>query len=310
MNALAISAAAILLLTTAACDSDRIPTAPKPSAQTPDSIISVSVTIPSIRGLSANTIGVGREAFPVATAMRADGTTVNVTQPAMWQSSDVSIVKIERERFPVGVAVGNALVSATYQGVTGSQLVTTRKCISWELSRPTMMWLDQSVEFIASAYDACLIHWSQVNPAWSTSNAIVAALEASNGWPPRIKVVGRSPGTAVITARVTGDSVEPLERTASITVLSARRPPPQFLWFNINDPLHVGDTGQLEAESQWVSPIEWKEDATGGYWKSSDRSVVAITPRGEFIARNVGSVTISVEFEGARRDITTRVVRP
>lgn len=191
MNAAGIFTVAVLVLTTAACDEDRGPTAPKPVAQSPDSITNIRVTVPPTRGLDANTVGIGLDAFPRAIATRVDGTAVDVTELATWQSSDAAIVKIERQRFPVGVTVGTALLSATYQAVTGTQVVTTRTCVSWELYGRPMLWLGQSVDFVAHAYDACLLSETYIRPLWSTLNPSVAVLEPSSDQPSRIKVVGR-----------------------------------------------------------------------------------------------------------------------
>lgn len=114
----------------------------------------------------------------------------------------------------------------------------------------------------------------------------------------------------MIKASVSGASLDPLEHTKPVTVLSFRRPPPEFVWFNLNNPILVGESGQLEGGADWFTPIEWREDATGGAWKSSNRSVVSITPSGFYNARRTGTTIISLEFEGTRRDVEIVVVAP
>lgn len=128
-----------------------------------------STSAPGLRGYG----GIGFGSALSALATLANGHTFDVSQLAVWQSSDSSIVKVDG-RSATGLKLGGALLTASYQGKVGSRLVTTRKCISWDLYAPPLMWLGQSVRFSTTAYNACSLNPTTVSPTWSTNYPDIA----------------------------------------------------------------------------------------------------------------------------------------
>jgi hypothetical protein len=100
----AIAATVTLAIGIAACDKQKT----APSGPAPVSI-QIQGTAPAVGAASQFT----------AIAIAADGTQTIVTNQASWQSSNTAIVTVSNGMVH-GVAPGNAAVSATYLGVSGS----------------------------------------------------------------------------------------------------------------------------------------------------------------------------------------------
>ena len=59
-----------------------------------------------------------------AKATLSDSTTQDVTSSATWQSSDATVATVSASGVVTGVAAGTVTVTATYQNVSGSLLLT------------------------------------------------------------------------------------------------------------------------------------------------------------------------------------------
>ena len=284
----------------AACEDKPVPSAPTP----------FRVAIEAIAVVPERNVGVGRETRVRATATLANGDTMDVTDLAQWHSSDTSIVEVAPRGIAKGVIEGSATITATYEGVSGSRSVKTQVCVSWNIQGPPVIWLGQSVNWRTDAYDGCIPHWTSVAAQWESGTPHIAGIQ-----PPRfptsssVTIVGLSPGTSVIFAKVDGVSLKAREATATITVLSVRRPPPEVMDIRYpEDGVVVGRTLELRAYGYWQTPIEWFEDVTSiAQWKSSNRTIATVSSSGLVTGHAPGKVIISADVEGLRKDVAVVV---
>lgn len=297
MRPIARIAIGVSLIVITACGDKRAPSAPTPTTHS----VSAIALIPQ------SVFGVGRETRVRASATFATGETSDVTDLASWQSSDISIVEVAPRGIARSRAEGSALISATYQGVTGSRRVTTQKCVSWNIQGPPVIWLGQSVNWRTDAYDGCIPHWTSVAARWESGATHIAEIK-----PPRfpmsssVTITGLSPGTAFIVAKSDdGASLKSSEATGTITVLSVRRPPPAVLEIRYpEDGVAVGRTLELRAYGYWHTPIEWFEEVTAvAQWKSSNRTIATVSSSGLVTGHATGKVIISASVDGVREDV-------
>ena len=73
---------------------------------------------------TSNAVKAGDTAQFQATATMTNGTSETVTTRAKWESSDQAIATVTAAGFVTAVANGQAMIRATYEGVTGSVRVT------------------------------------------------------------------------------------------------------------------------------------------------------------------------------------------
>jgi uncharacterized protein YjdB len=109
-------------LCAAACDDN--PTAPSPTVR------SVSVSGPDLY------MGFVDSARFTASAVLADGTSKDVTSQATWQSSNNAIASVTSTGEVKAAAFGAATITARYQSVTCSQMVTVRCGVFLDIAPP------------------------------------------------------------------------------------------------------------------------------------------------------------------------------
>jgi hypothetical protein len=124
--ALQLSAGCAALAMAASCSGSRTPSAP--SSQPPPTP-SVVVRVTGVPG----TLYPGQSAQLTATAESASGTQT-VTSTATWQSSNASVAAVSSSGVLTGLTAGEADITATHQGATGSARVTVRELPSGGLA--------------------------------------------------------------------------------------------------------------------------------------------------------------------------------
>jgi hypothetical protein len=283
------------------CNADRMPTPTHPS---PDSITSIAIT--------PDTAGIGGAPRFKAMATLANGQTVEITETASWQSSDSSVIEVRARGFAVARRSGTARVTASQQGITATQNVTTYPCISWRAfstNGSEVMWVGESVLWRADGYNGCLAHWAGVSPKWHSTNPNIVTVDYRPEWgSSAATLVGRTPGTASIVTIVDDGSAKTSEFGATVTVM--RRPPPDALYVRGNEFMSVRDTWQFEAFAEWSNPINRNDEVTiEAAWKSSNRAVATVSATGNVMTHAVGKAIISAELSGVRTDVTLQVAR-
>ena len=112
----------LMVVTTGACgsqspSSSSTPTAPTPTPSPPGG----SVTLVTVSGTSPR---IGATSPFAATANLSDGTTVDVTTQATWESSNQNVVTVSSSGVVAGLGVGDSELSATYRGTRGTRRVS------------------------------------------------------------------------------------------------------------------------------------------------------------------------------------------
>jgi hypothetical protein len=105
------------LLLLAACSGSPSSSSPSPSPSNP---VAPAITVSSVT-VNGSAPALGETSQFTATAALSDGTTQDVTGQATWQSSDASVAVVSSTGAVRSVAAGEADLTATYSGVTGSQ---------------------------------------------------------------------------------------------------------------------------------------------------------------------------------------------
>ncbi len=80
-----------------------------------------SATVTSVV-VTGSPVGVGLTAQFTATANMSDGTTANVTTAAAWLSSNTNVATVSALGVVTGVADGQTTITATYQGLTATDM--------------------------------------------------------------------------------------------------------------------------------------------------------------------------------------------
>jgi uncharacterized protein YjdB len=137
--------------------------------------VAVSPSMPSI--------AVGKAQQMVATGTYDNGTTDKVTDSAGWSTSDSTIATVSSTGLVAGVASGNATISATLNGLSGSTTVTITVA---NLSSISITSTSQSVSSGQTAQftaTGLLQNGNTVDltdsVTWTSSNTAVATIDSS-----------------------------------------------------------------------------------------------------------------------------------
>lgn len=154
----------------------------------------------TVAGGASTSLAPGETRQFLATATRSDGTNVDVTSTASWQSSSTSIATVSPSGLVTAVAEGTADVSATYNGSRGSVRTDVKPTCTITLTPSAMAF----------------------GPFGGSANAAVAVNSPSCQWTARssagwLPLTTSGTGSAPLTFTVPANST-PAERTASLIV--------------------------------------------------------------------------------------------
>jgi uncharacterized protein YjdB len=230
-----------------------------------------------------------------ATAVFTDNSVRNVTALATWSSSSASIAVVANSGPTIGrataLAEGATTITATYQGSSGSSLLTVAgsvQSIAVTPANPTTV-LGLPVAFVATAIlsnSATLVVTD--NASWVSSDATVATVTAAGIAAP-VKA-----GSATITATYLGKSgTSALTVSAAKLVSIAIAPNPVSLV--------SGASQQLTATGTYSDTTT--RDLTGvATWLSSSPTVAVVAnangSRGLLTAVGSGSSSVTAAFQG------------
>ena len=218
-----------------------------------------------------------------------------------WSSSNTVVARVDGSGLVVGASTGEAQITASLNGVTGSGLAAVALL---PVGAVEVTPAAATVEIGAAVDLRTTIRDERGNPlegrsvSWTSEDPTIATVDA-NG-----KVRGRAPGSATIRAASGGRS-----GTAVITVTV---PPVASIEVVYADDapgtLRVGGAVQLAAIAR---------DAAGNVvpgirvlWSSSDRSIATVDEGGYVRARGVGSVRITATAEGKTGSLLLDIAPP
>jgi uncharacterized protein YjdB len=231
----------------------------------------------------------------VATAVFKDNTTRNVTAQATWSSSDTGVAVVTTAGANLGrataVAEGASIISATYQGISGSSLLTVAgsvQSVSVTPANPTTV-LGVPVVFAATAILSNNTTFVATgSAAWVSSDAAVATVTAGGVATPL------KSGTATITATFLGKSGSSVLTVSAATKFSISISPASLT-------LGPGQSQQLTATGAYSDGGSY--DLTNAVtWLSSVDSVASVSnasgSRGLLTAIAAGTTNVTAAFQG------------
>ena len=271
----------------------------------------VTVTDPPVSYIQVTptnqNLPVGASQAFTATAVFADFTTRNVTASASWTSSNTSVAVVAGSGANAGrasaLAEGSATITATYNGLAGTTLLTVAKSVksvSVTPTNPTTV-LGVGVAFSATATlsnNATLV----VTPgaSWVSSDATVATVTSAGVATP-VKA-----GSATITATYLGVS-----GTSTLTVSAAT-----LSSINVTpNPLSLarGSSQQLTATGLYSDATSHDLTAVAT-WLSATAGVASVSnasgSRGLLTALASGSTNVSAVFQGVTSAADAVTVTP
>jgi uncharacterized protein YjdB len=261
---------------------------------------------------AAPSLVVGIKQAMTATGRYTDGSTVDLTETAVWASSDTAVATVSNAPGARGqiaaVAAGTATITATVGSISGSTTVTVTAAGLAQVvvspivaSRP----LGQNVQYTAMAIFSNNTSQNVTgSAAWTSSNTAVATI--SSGGRNAGVATPVSGGTTTITATYQGISGSTtLTITAAPVLVSITVTP-------IAPTLAVGSTQAFTATA--VMSDQTTQNVTGqATWVSSDTGVVGVTTggrgggRGRATAVSAGSATVSATYQGLTGSTTVTV---
>lgn len=250
-----------------------------------------------------------------AIARFSDNTTQDITYDSTWTSSDTAVSVISTTGLATAVAVGNATISATYNGVTGnSDLNVINTLVRNFVVTPFNTSLHAGGQKQLQAY-LVLVDGTSIDVTnavnWQSSDSAVASvgdvsIRSLRRQNPKGLVTAIAQGSAVITASAVLPS-GPISATANVTVTAPLITSLQVVPSQVSVP--KGTIGTLRAIAYYTDNSV--EDVTReAGWLSDNHGVVFVVTTGDFagdaIATGVGLATVTASFSGltATSDIT------
>lgn len=261
----------------------------------------VTVVRPAIANVTVQpesaSLRAGASSSFTATVRDASGSVVT-DAPVVWSSSNSAVATVTQGGSVTGVAVGEATISATSGGKSGSATVHVVAVPVGSVSvAPAALSLvpAQVASLAATVRDANGVVVSDRPVAWSSSDAAVATVSADGA------VTGVAPGSATITA-----TSEDKSGSASVTV--TRKPVGSVIVTPPSVELTRGESVSLSATVRDTSGVVVTDrDIT---WRSSDPGVAIVSTSGGVTGIAAGSATITATSEGTSGSAAVTVVNP
>jgi|GEM_PF-133129 len=234
-------------------------------------------------------IGVGTTQQYAATANYNDGTTTDVTASATWSSSDTATATISATGLASGVAAGTSTISAMFETVTGTAILTvTDNAMTGIVVAPATASIPAGATqaFTATAqYADGTTQDVTADVTWTSSDAEVATIAGGTA-------TGVAVGTATITA---AHAASGLSGTAELTVTEAEITELQITPAT-EDAIVGGPTVEFTATAIYSdgTSVDVTDTAT---WTSDDDAIATIDA-GVATAVAAGVATITAEFDG------------
>lgn len=234
----------------------------------------------------SNTLAKGMVKTLTAVATYSDNSTTDVTTTATWLSSDESILTISSDGVAHAVAVGNATVTASLNGVSSnSQVITvsTAELTSIQVTPAVTTiakGLTQQYKAIGTYTDSSTVDITDA-VSWSSSNTAQATVSTSG------LVTAVDVGNVDILAT---DADTGINQSATLTVSAA-----QLSAIQINaskSSIAKGTSLQYQAIGTYTdnSTVDISQQVS---WHSSDAAIATISSAGAVFAVAEGNVTIS-----------------
>lgn len=260
--------------------------------------VAVTVTAPELVSLqvtpSSATIAIGAALQFMAVATYSDGTTADVTETALWSSSDDAVATVSNSPGSTGLAtgvdLGTASIWATLGPVTDESTVTVSGAVLESLAvvpESVSIPVGAALQFTAIGFYSDGSTVDVTDSALWTSDAPVVATVSTNG-----QVMGNSVGTAVVSAQYAGFSYSVVVEVTDAELVSLEVLPASAM-------IAVGTTQQFTAIGLYSDGTTY--DMTDVVtWSSDDATVltVSMTEPGLVVGHSPGSANVMAHYSG------------
>ena len=214
-----------------------------------------------------------------------------------WSSSNASVAEAGSAGLVTARRDGEATISATVEGVSGTAAVTVAREVTMVAVAPaedTLVFVGDTARLSARAEDAAGHEIEGREVVWASSDTAVASAGSAG------LVTARRDGEATISATVEGVSGTAAVTVAREVTMVAVAPAEDTLVF-------VGDTARLSARAEDAAghEIEGREVV----WASSDTAVASVGSAGLVTARRDGEATVSATVDGVSGTAEVTVAR-
>lgn len=238
----------------------------------------------------------GTQVIYSAYGLYSDGSKREITQLAVWSSSEPTIANIESSGELAGIAqtyvAGNTKISVHYSDITASTTLTVTNAIINQLQitpqHPSVP-LGFSGQFIATAYYSDNTTSDVTHDAnWHVDDDTIAAIYPEGSQAGYAKAL--SIGTTNVSASFSG-----ITAIANLTVTNAILTSLQLTPSSANIAIGTTQRYQLFGLFNDGSSKDLTLDAN---WQSSDTHLAVVTHKGVAIALRAGTLDISATYEG------------
>jgi uncharacterized protein YjdB len=253
----------------------------------------------------APTLPAGTTGTLTATASYSDGTTLDVTETAVWASSDDAIVSVSNTAGQRGAllarATGTATITARIAGGMATATVTVTAALLTELQvAPAALTLPRGATgpVLATGIYSDGSRLDVTARATWTSSAPPIAVVSSEG-----VVTARAIGDAVITAELDGETATVAVTVTAATLTALQIAPPTLT-------LPRGLTAPLVASGLYTDGtiLDLTADVT---WSSSASTIASVSnaadDAGTVTALEIGSADITASFGGETATVAVTV---
>jgi len=257
-------------------------------------VASVTVTPPTA------SVTVGQTTTLTAQTLDANGSALTGRAVA-WTSSNTGIATVSATGVVTGVAPGNATITATSEGKSGTSAITVTPPAPAPVASVTVapaalpLIVGQTGTLTATTRDAANNVLTDRAITW-TSSAEGVATVAPNG-----TVTAVAPGSATITATSEGKSGTATVTVTPIPVASVTVDPSTVS-------LTTGGTQQITATPRDAQGNALADRAVT--WESQNTNIATVSPTGLITAVAPGTTTVTATSEGKVGTVTVTVTAP
>lgn len=251
--------------------------------------LNVSAPAPTLASIAVSpaspSIMAGSTQQFAAIATYSDGSKVDVTATATWNSSNPAAATVSAAGLATAVAAGSSTIAATLSGVSGTASLTVNPSLSSIAVTPVnpSVAYGSTQQFTATAtYSDKSTKDITATVTWKSSTTAVATISSAGLATPA------SAGSTTITASLNGVSGSTTLAVTGITSISVTPASPSFA---------VGSTQQFTATAT-NSDGTTKDITSTAIWKSSNTSAATINASGLATGVAAGSPTITASSEG------------
>lgn len=230
-----------------------------------------------------------------ATGHYSDGTVRDITQEAVWASTDVQVARVGTDGTVYGVHFGTATIAGTLETFSGVATLTVTPIIVRIALLPEALTIKHHADGRLSSEAI----WSDdtrsdiTEATWTSSDEGIASISSGS-------VQGNSPGSATITI-----ALDDFRTSAAITVepvLQSIAVQPQ------SASLTIGQAQQLTAVATYSDGST--KDVTYNVRWSHDTRAVSVSPTGLATAHAEGAGTITARWDSVVGAATITVSKP